>query len=158
MRPWFAVLLLACGAAHAADQLSFVNEGVIPAPIIPQLCAAMGVRSLRRYGVTGEAFDAEEARRIGLIHEVCGDDGLDQAAAPVIVAILRTAPEAACASKKLVLAHAGLDLSDQQVEALAVQAAAKRASAEATEGLASFCEKRDPSWYQGSLYSGPGRP
>ena len=148
---------VAIASASARFALTEVRWGVIPAPIIPQLCAAMGVRSLRRYGVTGEAFDAEEAWRIGLIHEVCGDDGLDQAAAPVIEAILRTAPEAACASKKLVLAHAGLDLSDQQVEALAVQAAAKRASAEATEGLASFCEKRDPSWYQGSLYSGPAR-
>jgi uncharacterized protein YndB with AHSA1/START domain len=33
MRPWVAVLLLACGAAQAADEVSFVNEGVIPAPI-----------------------------------------------------------------------------------------------------------------------------
>lgn len=141
---------VAIATASARFALTEVRWGVIPAPIVPQLCAAMGVRSLRRYGVTGETFDAEEARRIGLVHEVCADDALDQAAAPVIEALLKSAPEAARDSKRLVLAHAGLDLSDQQLEALAVQAAAKRASAEAAEGLASFRERRDPSWYAGA--------
>lgn len=141
---------VAIATASARFALTEVRWGVIPAPIVPQLCAAMGVRSLRRYGVTGETFDAEEARRIGLVHEVCAEDALDQAAAPVIEAILKSAPEAVRDSKRLVLAHAGLDLSDQQVEALALQAAAKRASAEAAEGLASFSERRDPAWYAGS--------
>jgi methylglutaconyl-CoA hydratase len=146
-------LVACCDVAIATTSARFalteVRWGVIPAPIIPQLCAAMGVRSLRRYGITGEPFDAEEARRIGLIHEVCADDALDEAAAPVIEAILKSAPGAVRDSKRLVLAHAGLDLSDQQVEALAVQAAARRASPEAAEGLASFRDRRDPSWYAG---------
>jgi methylglutaconyl-CoA hydratase len=149
---------VAIANASARFALTEVRWGVIPAPIIPQLCAAMGVRALRRYGITGEPFDAEEARRIGLIHEVCADAALDEAAAPIIEAVLKSAPEAARASKSLVLAHAGLDLSEQQVEALALQAAARRASAEAAEGLASFRDKRDPAWYQGPLYSGPARP
>ena len=122
----------------AAFALTEVRWGVIPAPIIPQLCAAMGVSSLRRYGITGERFDAHEARRIGLIHEVCAEDGLDRAAAPIIEAILRSAPEAVRATKRLVLAEARLELSEQDVEALAAQAAVKRASPEAAEGLASF--------------------
>ena len=33
MRAWLLVLLCACGTARAADEVSFVNEGVIPAPI-----------------------------------------------------------------------------------------------------------------------------
>ena len=138
---------LAIATASARFALTEVRWGVIPAPIIPQLCAAMGVRSLRRYGVTGERFDAHEARRIGLVHEVCADDGLDHASAPIIEALRKSAPDAVRDSKRLVLAHAGLDLSEQQVEALSVQAAVKRASAEAAEGLASFREQRDPAWY-----------
>ena len=138
---------VALATASARFALTEVRWGVIPAPIIPQLCAAMGVRSLRRYGVTGERFDANEAQRIGLVHEVCADDGLDRAAAPIIDAVLKSAPEAVRDSKRLVLAHAGLDVSDQQVEALSVQAALKRASAEAAEGLASFRDQRDPGWY-----------
>ena len=106
--------MVACCDVRIATQsasfaLSEVRWGVIPAPIIPQLCAAMGISSLRRYGLTGERFDADEARRIGLIHEVCADDGLERAAAPVIEAILRSAPEAVRATKRMVLAEAGLD-------------------------------------------------
>jgi methylglutaconyl-CoA hydratase len=138
---------VALATASARFALAEVRWGVIPAPIVPQLCAAMGVRSLRRYALTGERFDAAEAQRIGLVHEVCADDALDLAAAPIIEAILRSAPDAAFDSKRLILAHAGLDLSDQQVEALAVQAALKRASAEAAEGFASFHDQRDPNWY-----------
>jgi methylglutaconyl-CoA hydratase len=133
---------------RAAFALTEVRWGVIPAPIIPQLCAAMGVSSLRRYGITGERFDAQEARRIGLIHEVCAEGGLDAAAAPVIEAILKSAPEAVRESKRMVLAQAGLELSRQQAEALAALAATRRASAEAAEGLASFQQKRDPAWYR----------
>jgi methylglutaconyl-CoA hydratase len=136
---------LATRSAHFA--LTEARWGVIAAPIIPQLCAAMGVRSLRRYGITGEVFDAHEAQRIGLVHDVCADDGLDEAAAPIVDATLKSAPDAVRDSKRLVLAHAGLDLSDQQVEALSVQAALKRASPEAAEGLASFRDRRDPAWY-----------
>jgi methylglutaconyl-CoA hydratase len=132
----------------ASFALSEVRWGVIPAPIIPQLGAAMGVASLRRYGITGERFDAHEARRIGLIHEICPDDGLDHAAARIVEAILRSAPEAVRETKRLVLAQAGLLLSEQDVEALAAQAAIRRASPEAAEGLASFEAKRDPSWYR----------
>jgi len=138
---------VAIATASARFALSEVRWGVIPAPIVPQLCAAMGVRGVRRYGITGEVFDAHEAQRIGLVHEVCADDGLDQAAAPIIEAVLKSAPEAVRDSKRLVLAHAGLDLSDQQVEALSVQAALKRGSPEAAEGLASFRDRRTPAWY-----------
>ncbi len=47
-------LVACCDVAIATRSASFalteVRWGVIPAPIVPQLCAAMGVRSLRRYG------------------------------------------------------------------------------------------------------------
>jgi methylglutaconyl-CoA hydratase len=145
-------MVASCDVRIATETASFalteVRWGVIPAPIMPQLCAAMGITSLRRYGITGERFDAHEARRIGLIHEVCADDGLDPAAAPIIEALLRSAPEAVRETKRLVLAQAGLALSEQHVEALAAQAAIRRASSEAAEGLASFEGKRDPSWYR----------
>ncbi|MEM7023719.1 MAG: enoyl-CoA hydratase-related protein [Pseudomonadota bacterium] len=145
-------MVACCDVRIATRSASFglteVRWGVIPAPIMPQLCAAMGIASLRRYGITGERFDAEEARRIGLLHEVCAEEGLDAAAAPIIEAILKGAPDAIRQSKQLVLSYAGLDLSDQDVEALAAQGAAKRASAEAAEGLSSFEQRRDPAWYQ----------
>jgi methylglutaconyl-CoA hydratase len=144
-------MVACCDMAIATETASFalteVRWGVIPAPIIPQLCAAMGVRGVRRYGTTGERFDAREAHRLGLVHEVCPDDGLDAAAAPVIDAVLLGAPEAASESKALVLEHGGLALTEQTLRSLALQAARRRASSEAAEGLSSFLEKRRPTWY-----------
>jgi methylglutaconyl-CoA hydratase len=145
-------MVACCDIAIATEQASFalteVRWGIIPAPIIPQLCAAMGVRSVRRYGITGERFDAREALRIQLIHEICGEGELDRTAAPVIEALLQSAPQAVTEAKQLLLANAGLELSPQQVRTLALQAADKRTSPEAAEGLASFLEKRRPSWYE----------
>ena len=144
-------MVASCDIAIATESASFalteVRWGVIPAPIIPQLCAAIGVRNLRRYGISGERFDARAAKEIGLIHEICAAGALDEAAAPIVDSILRSAPEAVRDSKRLVLAHAGLDLTEQQIEALSVQAAVKRASGEAAAGLESFLDKRDPPWY-----------
>jgi methylglutaconyl-CoA hydratase len=145
-------LVACCDVALATRSASFalteVRWGVIPAPIVPQLCAAMGVRSLRRYAITGERFTAREAQRIGLIHEICPDGGLDEAAAPIVDALLQSAPDAVAQSKLLLLEEAGLLLSEQRVQALALQAALKRASPEAAEGLQSFLEKRRASWYE----------
>jgi methylglutaconyl-CoA hydratase len=141
---------IAIACAGASFALTEVRWGVVPAPILPQLCAAIGVRQARRYGVTGERFDAEEARRIGLVHLVCADGGLDAAAAPIVEALLQSAPEAVADSKLLFLERAGLLLSEQEVRALAAQAALKRASPEAAEGLESFRAKRRPAWYGGT--------
>lgn len=138
---------IAIATASASFALTEVRWGVVAAPIIPQLCAALGVRGARRYAITGERFDASEAHRLGLIHEVCPDDGLDAAAAPVIDALLLAGPEAALASKALVLEHGGLRIEEPTVRALAVEAATRRASAEAEEGLQSFLERRRPRWY-----------
>jgi methylglutaconyl-CoA hydratase len=138
-------IVIACASACFA--LTEVRWGVVPAPIVPQLCAAIGVRQARRYAITGERFDAAEALRIGLVHAVCPDGGLDAAAAPIVEALLQSAPEAVAQSKLLVLERAGLLLSEQEVRALAAQAAVRRASPEAAEGLESFRAKRRPAWY-----------
>ena len=67
-------VIAACDVVIAADNALFsiteVRWGLTAAIIIPQLCDAIGVRQVRRYALTGERFGAEEARRIGLVHEV----------------------------------------------------------------------------------------
>ena len=67
-------VIAACDVVIAADNALFsiteVRWGLTAAIIIPQLCDAIGVRQVRRYALTGERFGAEDARRIGLVHEV----------------------------------------------------------------------------------------
>ncbi len=144
-------LVASCDVAIACEGATFalteVRWGVVPAPIVPQLCAAIGVRQARRYGISGERFDAREALRIGLVHAVCPDGGLDAAAAPILEALLQSAPGAVADTKLLFLEQANLLLSEQRVRALAFQAALKRTSPEAAEGLESFQAKRRPAWH-----------
>jgi methylglutaconyl-CoA hydratase len=53
-------------------------------------------------------------------------------------------------TKQVILDHANITLSDEYFEELVAQHAAKRQSDEAAEGLKSFAEKRNPSWYTGT--------
>ena len=67
-------LVAACDVVIAADNANFsiaeVRWGLTAAIIVPQLNDAIGTRQMRRYALTGERFDAVEARRIGLVHQV----------------------------------------------------------------------------------------
>lgn len=123
--------------------------GVMAGIIVPHLNAAMGVRNVRRYGLTCERFGAHAAKEMGLVHQVCAEGGLDEAAAPVIDNLLMSAPEALAQTKRRALVEAGLDLSGSHFTELVEEHALKRQSDEAKEGLASFLEKRPPSWYPG---------
>lgn len=148
-------LVAACDIALASDDASFalteVRVGVLPAPIAPALDAAIGTRQVRRYALTAERFDAAEARRIGLIHEVVGRDALEGRAGEIVAALLLGGPQALVETKALIFAVAALGLDDRQVESLARWAARIRASDEAREGLGAFLGKRAPEWAAGRV-------
>ena len=59
---------IAVASLSAAFSLSEVRLGLIPAVISPYVIAAIGERQARRYFLTAERFDAQEALRIGLVH------------------------------------------------------------------------------------------
>ena len=69
-----------------------VRVGVAPTPISTHLVHAIGLRHTRRYALTGERFDAAEAGRIGLIHEVVPADAMEVKLSGVIDAILLGSP------------------------------------------------------------------
>lgn len=135
-------------SADAFFAISEARWGLVAQIIFPQLNAAIGARNVRRYALTCERFGADKAREIGLVHEVCEVGALAQTAVPVLEGLLRAAPEAVMATKKGVMQHAGDFLGDESLDTLIVDHASKRQSAEASEGLASFVERRDPAWYQ----------
>lgn len=140
----------ACDVVIASRDTRFAipetHWGLLPSIIVPQLNAAMGVRNVRRYALSCEQFDAETARRIGLVHEVCEPESLDEVAAPIIDALLASAPQALRQLKKLILEQAGASVDDEYFERLVRAHAGQRGSAEANEGVASFREKRAPAW------------
>ncbi len=88
----------------------------------------------------------EEARRIGLVHEVVPLAELAAAGERVVGHVLENGPQAIAQTKALTLKQAFGDVSDAEFAALIESHAAKRQSAEAAEGLASFKEKRAAKW------------
>ncbi|MDF1792791.1 MAG: enoyl-CoA hydratase-related protein [Thalassobaculaceae bacterium] len=136
-------------SADAVFSITEARWGVMAGIIVPHLNAAIGVRNVRRYALTCERFGARTAREIGLVHQICPEGGLDEAAAPVIDNLLMSAPEALAQTKRRALIEAGLDLTGAHFTELVEEHALKRQSDEAKEGLASFLEKRPPNWYPG---------
>ncbi len=134
----------------ASFAVSEARWGMAATIIFPQLVAAIGIRNVRRYALTCERFDAATARAIGLVHDVCEPGGLDAAAATVIDALLAVAPDAIALSKRSAMQVAGALVNDAVFERLVAEHAAKRQSAEAAEGLASFAEKRPAAWNPGN--------
>jgi methylglutaconyl-CoA hydratase len=147
-------IIAACDLVLAADNAMFsiaeVRWGLHASIIIPQLADAIGVRQLRRYALTGERFGAEEARRIGLAHMVVPLSELEAEGARVVEHLLANGPEAIAETKAWVLRCAWSNFDDAQFAALVESHAAKRQSAEAAEGLASFAEKRTARWTSSS--------
>ena len=143
-------LVAACDIAIAARGASFrlseVKIGVIPAMISPYVIAAVGERMARRYMITGEEFDALEARRIGLVHEVVDEAQLEGAVDDILRHIATSGPGAVKAIKRLIPVSAHAPVGPEIIEETARRIAAVRATPEAQEGLAAFLEKRKPAW------------
>ena len=144
-------IIAACDIVIASTDAFFsiseVRWGLHAGPILPQLAAAMGTRNLRRYALSGEKFDAETAKYLGLVHEVCQEGKLDEAAKPIIQSILKNGPEAIADTKRIILETMNLKIDEEKAESLARDHARKRQTQEAVEGLASFREKREADWY-----------
>jgi methylglutaconyl-CoA hydratase len=138
---------IAIATEAAAFSLSEVKLGLIPAVMSPYVVRAIGARAARRYFRTAERFDAVEARRLGLVHELAASDGLEEAARQVLAALRGNGPAAVRAAKDLVGAVAGKAPAEVEDDC-ARRIAAIRAGDEGKEGVAAFLEKRKPSWLE----------
>jgi methylglutaconyl-CoA hydratase len=125
-----------------------IRVGVAPTPISTHMVNAIGLRHTRRYALTGERFDAREAERIGLIHEVVADAQMAAKLESVLDAIFLGSPTAIAVTKSSFLGANDLLMDDRQVSMLAHEGWTQRHSPEGREGTAAFREKRTPAWYK----------
>lgn len=137
---------IAIASMEAVFSLSEVRLGLIPSVISPYVIAAIGEREARRYFLTAERFDAVEARRIGLVHEVVNIDALDAAVANMTAHLLKGGPQALAAAKKLIVDVSRRPMDDALLAETARRIAAIRVEAEGQEGLTAFFDKRPPAW------------
>lgn len=147
-------LIAACDVTIAVDDATFglteARLGLAPAVISPYVFRRIGEPHARRYFLTGERFDAAQAREIGLIQQCVTQDELDTAVGGVINDLLKGGPRAVRTCKELVYAMAGHDRETQKAmdHYTSKVIAGLRVMDEGQEGLAAFLEKRRPGWIE----------
>ncbi len=143
-------LVAACDIALTVERAEFcpseVKLGLIHATISPYVIRALGERASRRYFLTAERFSAARALQLGFVHEVVGEDQLDDAVARIAHAIASCSPHAVGEAKRLVRDVAGEAIEPHLVADTVRRIAEVRVSPEGREGVAAFLEKRKPSW------------
>jgi methylglutaconyl-CoA hydratase len=137
---------IAIGANDAKFGLTESRLGLLPAVISPYVIAAIGQREARRWFATAEVFDAAQALRIGLLHQVVDGDGLDAAVQRQVDLLLKAGPIAAASAKSLVRRIAEGGDATRIDAANADLIAGLRVSPEGQEGLSAFLDKRKPAW------------
>jgi methylglutaconyl-CoA hydratase len=143
-------LVAACDIAVAVPQANFclseVKLGLIPATISPYVIKAMGENAARRYFLTAERFSAQEAHRIGFVHELAAAEELDAKVAELVKALVSNSPHAVKEAKVLVRDVVNQPVTDALLADTALRIAHIRASEQGREGVQSFLEKRKPNW------------
>ena len=139
-------LVACCDIAIAAETARFamteVRLGLIPAVISPHVLAAIGARASRRYFITGEAFDAFEALRLGLVHRVVPGAELQAAADAMLATLAQNSLEAMADAKALIRDVDGRPLDADLRRTTAERIARARASDDGRARIAAFLEKR----------------
>jgi methylglutaconyl-CoA hydratase len=137
---------IAVGTHEAKFCLSEAKLGLSPATISPYVIRAMGERMARRYFLTAEVFDAEEAYRIGMLSLLTTAAELDATVDALVKHLLAGGPEAHTKIKDLIRAVANRPLDGALTADTATRIAEIRVSPEGKEGIASFLEKRKAGW------------
>jgi isohexenylglutaconyl-CoA hydratase len=122
-----------------------VTVGLIPAQIAPFVVKRIGYTQARRMATYGLRLNAEEALRVGLVHELAENHGdLMVKGAAAINQCLRCSPEAAAETKRLVRISQAEPLGT--ILDAASRSFAAALAGDAREGIRAFIEKRKPAW------------
>lgn len=140
---------IAIGTPEARFCLSEAKLGLSPATISPYVVRAMGERMARRYFLSAEVFDADEAYRIGLLQARVPEPELDASVDALVGHLIAGGPEALAKIKDLIRFVSAGPVDDAMVKDTARRIAEIRVSPEGREGITAFLEKRKPAWTQG---------
>lgn len=144
-------LIACCDIAIANSKANFclseVKIGLTPAVISPYVITAIGERATRRYFLTAEQFNTEEALHLGLIHQTVSSlEELQNVGEQIAQKFLNNSPQAITITKRLIANVTGKPIDDNLIKLTAQDIADIRVSAEGQEGLKAFLEKRKPNW------------
>lgn len=136
---------IAIASEGARFSLSEARLGLVAAVISRYVIGALGWRAARAHMLLGSPFDATEALRCGLVHQVTTEDDLDAAVERAVADILLCAPRALATIKRLPELIAGDTDAEVRAASIGILAGCLR-SEETQEGLHAFLDKRAPAW------------
>ena len=122
-----------------------VRLGLVPAMIAVLCLRRMTPGGSSRYFLTGEQFGPRDAVSVGLVGEVVPSEALDEALDRVLEEFRLCEPEALRITRDLMRRLPQMGLEDGMDYARAVSEKMFGSEA-AAEGIASFREKRRPTW------------
>lgn len=144
-----AGLVCCCDVVVAVERARFgfseTRIGLVPAVISPFVLAKIGATHGRESFLTGELFDVNHARDIGLVHHIVAESQLDATVAERVDALLMAAPGAQGDAKALIRTVRGRPPESVRDYTSSLMAS-RRAGVEGQEGMAAFLEKREPDW------------
>jgi methylglutaconyl-CoA hydratase len=144
-----AALAAACDLVVASDAATFglpdAQYGMVAGLAAPLLSFRIGAGNAARLLLAGEPINADEARRIGLFHDVVTPDLTWARAMELARQCAAGAPEAIQLTKRLLNETLGENLATQ-LSAGAIMTATARTTQAAEEGLAALVEGRRPEW------------
>ncbi|HZG89390.1 MAG TPA: enoyl-CoA hydratase-related protein [Pseudonocardia sp.] len=142
-------LVASCDLAVAAESASFALPGgkagwFCHTPAVP-VARTIGRKRLMEMALTGDAVDATTAAEWGLVNYVVPDAELDARADELLARATRGSRFGKGVGKQTLYAH--LDRPEADAYAIAIEVMASMSqSPGAREGMASFLEKRRPTW------------
>ncbi len=140
-------LMAACDLVVVATGTTFafteVRLGVAPALIAVPILRRCSAAQLAAPFLTGEVFGADHARTIGLVSHVTDD--VDKLVAALCADLLKGGPNAIAATKEILHSVPGEPL-DEAFPRMQRLSESLFESAEGSEGMSSFFDKRPPGW------------
>lgn len=130
---------------HEKTKFGFTETrlGLIPSVISSFCMAKIGENQARAWFISGERFDASQAKNMGLVHDVCTVEEFESKKTEWIDSFLQAGPIAARAAKRLVR-----DIkSESDIKKYTCSEIARlRISQEGQEGMNALLEKRKANW------------
>ena len=141
----FAVCDIAIAVPDCKFAFSEVKLGIIPAVISTYIARRVNLSNMRRLFITGERFDSEYAKNIGLIDYVVSAEELDKKIEFYIKLLRSSGPIAIREVKKLIDSYEKTDIENYKNHTVE-KISELRTSKEGQEGINAFLEKRKSKW------------